>query len=191
MRRTTYPAGLLALALAFTLAACDAAGPAPSSNTLASEAAAHGTHGDRPSSAVNRDLAALRQLLGPLHNFERAKAAGWDIPITDCIAHPTAGGMGIHYENGAYLADGGAVAVTEPERLVWEPQKNGRMRLVAVEYIVPFTDIGPDEDPPVLFGREFHAVEHLGLWALHAWVGRHNPSGMFADFNPNVSCEHA
>ncbi len=23
---------------------------------------------------------------------------------------------------------------------------------------------------------------------MHAWVWKHNPSGMFADWNPNVSC---
>jgi hypothetical protein len=26
------------------------------------------------------------------------------------------------------------------------------------------------------------------VWALHVWVWKHNPSGMFADWNPQVSC---
>lgn len=28
-------------------------------------------------------------------------------------------------------------------------------------------------------------------WLLHVWVWKHNPNGMFEDWNPNVSCEHA
>ena len=62
------------------------------------------------------------------------------------------------------------------------------LRLVAVEYIVPFT-AWTDPDPPVLHGLVFHANQTFQVWALHAWVFHHNPSGMFADWNPDVSCE--
>lgn len=96
--------------------------------------------------------------------------------------------MGYHYANPSLLADGGAVAVEDPETLVYEPRKNGRLRLVAVEYIGP---LGDAEEAPELFGHEFHRNEDVGIWALHAWVGRHNPNGTFADWNPMVSCEHA
>lgn len=46
-------------------------------------------------------------------------------------------------------------------------------------------------DPPVLMGHEFHPVPAAGIWGLHAWVWKHNPDGMFADWNPEVSCEFA
>ena len=28
-------------------------------------------------------------------------------------------------------------------------------------------------------------------YELHAWLFRHNPAGMFAEFNPNVTCAHS
>jgi hypothetical protein len=29
------------------------------------------------------------------------------------------------------------------------------------------------------------------VWALHVWVGRQNPSGIFSDWNPKVTCDNA
>lgn len=142
------------------------------------------------SASLNKRLAALRALVAPLHNFERAKTAGWSEQITDCFEDPTQGGMGFHYGNPQFLFDAEANEF-EPEALLFEPQKNGKMRLVGVEYIVLFDFLPPDADPPVLFDREMQPNHDAGLWALHAWVGRHNPSGMFADWNPKVNCDHA
>jgi hypothetical protein len=75
----------------------------------------------------------------------------------------------------------------EPEILQYEPQTNGRLRLVGTEYIVLLSFDRPDP----LFGQEFHANEAAGVWALHVWNWRQNPSGMFEDWNPKVSCENA
>jgi len=136
---------------------------------------------------VNRDLATLRRVTAPFHNFEQAQDAGWLAKITPCMTNPAEGGMGFHYGN-VGLIDG-AVAVDEPELLLYEPQKNGRLRLVAVEYIVPLS-AWTSSQPPRLFGRDFHVNEMFQVWALHAWVWKENPSGMFADWNPLVSCEY-
>jgi hypothetical protein len=43
----------------------------------------------------------------------------------------------------------------------------------------------------VLFRQAFHQNDEAELWALHVWLWKHNPSGLFADWNPNVSCEFA
>ena len=45
--------------------------------------------------------------------------------------------------------------------------------------------------PPVLFGQEFKQNDTFQLWGLHAWVWENNPSGVFANWNPRVACEHA
>ena len=87
--------------------------------------------------------------------------------------------------NPAYID--GNVNVLEPELLMYEPGPRGQMRLVGVEYIVPLS-AWQGSKPPMLFGREFQVNEQFGVWALHAWVWKHNPAGMFADWNPNVSC---
>jgi hypothetical protein len=145
---------------------------------------------ERPFSAsVNKDLATLRRVTAPFHDFATATNAKWSAKITSCMTDPDgAGGMGFHYGN-TDLIDGTA-SVDKPELLLYEPEKNGRLRLVAVEYIIPYTFHGREEAPPVLFGREFKRNDTFQLWGLHAWVWKHNPSGMFADWNPTVNCDN-
>jgi hypothetical protein len=103
--------------------------------------------------------------------------------------------MGIHYVNGGLVGDD-AVNPERPEALVYEPARNGRLRLVAAEYIV-FQSAwdATHSTPPSLFGEEFELVgsgNRYGIppfYELHAWLWKHNPSGMFEDWNPRVSCE--
>jgi hypothetical protein len=138
--------------------------------------------------SVQTDLATLRRVTAPFHDFEQATAAGWSVQITACMTDPTAGGMGFHYGNVALID--GSVAVDQPELLLYEPEQNGRLSLVAVEYIIPYTAHSRSATPPVLFGQEFQQNDTFQLWGLHAWVWKHNPSGMFASWNPQVTCEH-
>ena len=139
--------------------------------------------------AVNKDLATLRRVTAPFHDFANAINAQWSTKITACMTDPGgAGGMGFHYGN-TNLIDGTA-RVDQPELLLYEPEKNGRLRLVAVEYIIPYTAHGREEAPPVLFGQKFKQNDVFQLWGLHAWVWKHNPSGMFADWNPTVNCDN-
>src|SRR5262245_29096448 len=133
---------------------------------------------------VNQDLATLRRVTASFHDFEKAKHAGWSTPITPCMSGPE-GGMGFHYGNTKII--NGAVHVEEPELLLYEPEQNGKLRLVAVEYIVPLSAWNSAQ-PPRLFGRDFKVNTQFQVWALHAWVWKDNPSGMFADWNPNVGC---
>jgi hypothetical protein len=98
------------------------------------------------------------------------------------------GGMGFHYGNPSLID--GSVRADSPELLLYEPDEHGRLRLVAVEYIVPLS-AWTSPQPPRLFDRDFRVNEAFQVWALHAWVWKENPSGMFADWNPNVSCPTA
>src|SRR5207237_2009305 len=87
---------------------------------------------------VEKDLAALRRVTAPFHEFDMAQHAGWSAQITPCMTDPGGtGGMGFHYGN-TTLIDGSAHVET-PQLLLYEPEKNGRLRLVAVEYIIPYT----------------------------------------------------
>jgi hypothetical protein len=177
---------LLACALASMTAACDSptttdTAPAYPVSALASQSGL--------GSSVSQDLATLRRVTAPFHRIEAASEAGWSAQITGCMTDPTAGGMGFHYGN-VGLIDG-SVRVDEPELLLYEPEKNGRQRLVAVEYIIPYTFHARSAEPPVLFGQEFKQNDTFQLWGLHAWVWEENPSGMFANWNPRVTCEHA
>jgi hypothetical protein len=137
--------------------------------------------------SVNAELAAVRALTAPYHDFDKALEAGYSVSLTPCLSSP-AGGMGYHYGNPAFID--GSVDAMEPEVLVYEPVKNGSLRLVAVEYIVPL-EAWQDSDPPMLFGERFRRNEGAGIWALHVWLWKHNPAGIFADWNPNVTCDYA
>ena len=138
---------------------------------------------------VNKDLAALRSVTAAYHDFATASKAGWSTQITPCMTDPGgAGGMGFHYGNTA-LIDGTA-SVEKPQLLLFEPEKNGKLRLVAVEYIIPYTFHPRSAAPPVLFGQQFAQVDAFGLWGLHAWVWEENPSGIFASWNPRVNCDN-
>ena len=141
-------------------------------------------------SSVNQDLASLRRVTAPFQEFDVASHAGWKTQITPCMTDPGgAGGMGFHYGN-TDLIDGTA-SVEKPQLLLYEPEKNGRLRLVAVEYIIPYTFVPRSATPPRLFNQDFQQVDAFQLWGLHAWVWRDNPSGIFAPWNPQVNCAHA
>jgi hypothetical protein len=172
--------GGLAVALAFATTAL----------ALGSEANASSAKPASNPSQVNKELAQLRRATAGFHQLSKAKAAGWDTDLTGCMDSP-AGGMGHHFGNVTLLMDGGALDISKPEALVFHPQEDGSMRLVAVEYIVLEEHLSRDATPPTLFGQSFSFNEHAGLWALHAWVWHTNPEGMFAPWNPRLSCEFA
>jgi hypothetical protein len=138
---------------------------------------------------VAKDLATLRQVTASFHDFKTASDAGWRTKITACMTDPGgAGGMGFHYGNTDLI--NGTAQVDKPQLLLYEPEKNGNLRLVAVEYIIPYTFHARDAEPPELFGQKFAQVDAFGLWGLHAWVWKENPSGIFAAWNPTVGCQN-
>ena len=149
-----------------------------------------------PVAAAQDDLAAARQATARYHDLDQAAGYGEfrDAQGIACIAQPRQGTMGIHYVNGSLVMDA-TVDATTPEALVYEPRTDGTLQLVAVEYIV-FQSAwdAANSSPPSLFGHEFHLVtspNRYGLppfYELHAWLWKPNPSGMFYEWNPNVSC---
>jgi hypothetical protein len=160
--------------------------------------------GAAAAAAEDGGLSAVRAGTAQFQRLDAAKAAHYDTKVIDvdgiaCIDDPT-GGMGIHYLNG-HLLDGTIDAAT-PEAVIYEPTPDGRMRLVAVEYIVLKSAWDEaqgmvDAPAPALFGQPFTltpAGNRYGLpdfYELHAWVWKNNPLGMFNDWNPNVSCASA
>jgi hypothetical protein len=104
-----------------------------------------------------------------------------------CVSGVEGGAMGVHYVNGALIEDA-AIDIAKPEAVMYEPQPDGSMQLVAVEYITT-------EGPANLEGHLFsytNSPNRYGLppfYELHVWAWRDNPTGTFADMNPNVSCE--
>lgn len=156
-----------------------------------SDSSAAHQHGPNPvnvagiDGAAAAEVARLRALVAPLRQLAAARAAGFDAPLTPCVASPD-GGMGFHWGNPGRID--GTVRWDEPEVLVFAPSPDARdgVRFAAVEYIVPRA-LSPTA--PVLFGETFVPGGPEGsLWTLHVWIGIQNPSGIFAPWNPRVSC---
>ena len=132
------------------------------------------------------ELAAVRAATAQFQRVEAAEAAGYEA-FLGCLELPGVGGMGYHYVNFGIVDL--TVNATAPESMVYAPGPNGQMQLAAVEYIVPAAAWdAQNSEPPSLFGQTFHLNETFGIYALHAWVWKHNSLGIFADWNPAVSC---
>jgi hypothetical protein len=104
-----------------------------------------------------------------------------------CASGADGGSMGVHYVNGKYLTDD-ALDVAHPEAVMYEPMPDGKMALIAVEYI---TTKGPASLEGHLFSFN-NAPNRYGLgpfYELHVWAWKANPTGAFADMNPDVSCD--
>jgi hypothetical protein len=154
---------------------------------LAGSLVACGDNPTRPdvTPAQQRDLDALRQATLAYTDFSRAQAAGYSERLTDCMADAT-GGMGYHYGKVSFID--GEARLLEPEILMYEPQRDGSLQFVGIEYVVP---LSASATAPSLFGLQFHRNEAFQLWVLHVWLYRDNPSGIFSDWNPTVSCAAA
>jgi hypothetical protein len=149
--------------------------------------------------ALHDELAQVRRVTARFHDLDAALEAGYELGwvngsgariIAGCVAHPTAGAMGYHYFN-KQLMDDLAVDVLKPEVLVYESAPNGDRKLVAVEWVAR----GPNSNPPgvseapSVLGMHMHIlVPAVGFYIMHAWVWKPNAAGMFADWNPEVSC---
>ena len=151
-----------------------------------------------PSSASPAWLDHVRDSTQPYQSLKAAKAAGYgklkDADGIGCIDMPGEGGMGVHYVNGDLVGDAEVVGTT-PELLVYDPTPDGP-KLVALEYVV-FQKAWKAEHAtgrPELFGQKFELVKEgnrYGLpafYELHLWAWKKNPSGMFNDWNPRVTC---
>jgi hypothetical protein len=106
-----------------------------------------------------------------------------------CASGIDGGAMGVHYVNTAYLKDA-VPDIKRPQAVMYEPMPDGKMALVAVEYIT-------FKGPASLEGQLFNfngAPNRYGLdpfYELHVWAWKQNPRGAYADMNPDVSCAHA
>jgi|GEM_PF-590017 hypothetical protein len=142
----------------------------------------------RGRSTLREELATIRRVTAPFRDFAAATAAGWSTEITACLTNPAGpGAMGFHYGNAPLI--NGTAHVDKPQLLLYEPERNGRLRLVAVEYIIPYSFHSRDAAPPVLLGQQFMQFDAFQVWGLHAWIWKDNPSGLFAPWNPRVTCE--
>ena len=153
--------------------------------------AAHATHAIVPNGELPADqkraIADVRNATVKFHDFAYATSAnggGYTVQYpAGCAASPT-GAQGVHYLNPSLVDN--KVELLRPELVMYEPGPNGQMNLVGVDYVVPLDQA---TTAPSLIGVNLSALgPPLNVWAVHIWAWRPNPSGMFAQWNPKVSC---
>jgi hypothetical protein len=139
----------------------------------------------------------VRMATAPFTDINVAIAQGW-VPATPCVSGPDTGAMGVHFVLPARIG-GGVPNAQQPQALIYEPMRNGAMRLVGVEFIVladAWAANNPGGGVPALDGNLMNYVgapNRYGLpafYELHVWAWEHNPKGSFADWNTLVSCDH-
>lgn len=136
------------------------------------------------------ELGKLRADTAKYQKLEAAQADGYGlVPGLDhCFENPGTGAMGYHYINTSLLD--AELDPNRPEAMVYSKNNGGKLKLVAVEFIVPadaWAASGSSGLPEVM-GRHLHLNEALGVYVLHAWVWQNNPAGVFEDWNPRVTC---
>ena len=134
----------------------------------------------------------------------------------DMMGRPVAdGAMGIHFFRPDLLGISGPPAARvagngthtdfrKPAILIYEPQADGSLELVAVENLV-FMDAwhaSGHAEPPTFHGVPYDRMvddpatsadeAHLfePHYDRHVWIYRENPNGVFTPFNPAVNCAH-
>ena len=188
---------LACLVLTMSVVACSRQSGPTTPSVLAPSVAGEHVHGGVVSGGspnVASDLAGVRAATAKYHDLSAALADGYQLGyrgvVTGCVSNPTAGAMGYHYFNWTKMDDPSIVA-GDPEVLVYHTADDGTLVLGAVEWVVPKSlwEQAGNIEPPVVFGQTLHVINPVLNWYIaHAWIWKHNPSGMFADWNPEVSC---
>lgn len=126
------------------------------------------------------------------------------------------GAMGLHYVRrdvlgvpdkpvGRVKGTGTHTDFRRPSMLVYEPQPDGSLQLVAVENLVfasAWHESLGQKEPPKFHGRTYPLLKDDPATSLdeahgwephyeqHLWVFRDNPNGAYSPFNPAVTCRH-
>ena len=129
-------------------------------------------------------LKSVRRATAKFHSTTQAIKAGYEAD-DHCVSAPGLGGMGYHWVNPSLVDP--VFDPLNPEAILYATGPGGNLRLIAVEYLV--INVGQPRprfgDQPFDVGGAPLPVPH---WTLHVWVHENNPSGLFAPFNPNISC---
>ena len=168
-------------------------------------------------------LDEVRTIAEKYRDVNVAKAEGYTTDnkcvTAEMLGHPAAmGTMGLHYVrrdmlglppkpsppgSGRVKGNGTHTDFRHPAMLVYEPQADGSLQLVAVENLV-FASAwhANSKDPPTFHGRTYPLLKddpRTPVDEAHGWephyeqhlgVFRDNPNGAYSPFNPTVTCKY-
>jgi hypothetical protein len=136
----------------------------------------------------------VRDVTARFKDVTVAEAEGYGLQF-GCVSGDDGGAMGLHYVNFPLVLDG-ELDATRPEIVIYEPTRDGRVRLIGADYLV-LADAwhAKNPGPPQLMGQLLHLFEapnRFGLpafYTLHVWAWKENPTGTFVNWHSNVSCD--
>ena len=168
-------------------------------------------------------LEEIRAVAAKYRDVNVARAEGYTTDnkcvTAEMLGHPAAmGAMGLHYVrrdllglpakplpsgSGRVHGTGTHTDFRKPAMLVYEPQPNGSLELVAVENLV-FASAwdAKSNAAPTFHGRTWPLLKDNAATKLdeahgwephyeqHFWVFRENPNGRYSPFNPLVTCNN-
>ncbi len=166
---------------------------AAAQDTPAQTSSHHAGAGERKSSPGGL-IEVVRASTDRFRDVAVAEAEGYSL-LFGCVSGPDYGAMGLHYVNLSLVSDGN-VDPTRPEIIIYEPQPDGRLKLVGADFLV-FAESwhATHADTPQLMGQLMHLFEspnRFGLpafYTLHVWAWKSNPNGAFVNWHPHVSCD--
>lgn len=166
-------------------------------------------------------IATIRAATARYRSLKAALADGYvRDPMNMCVTpadegQPTwLGAMGVHFFRPDLLGinatsprvsgSGTHTDFTRPGVLIYDPQADGSMKLVAVENLVfekAWRDAG-HTTPPEYAGRQyFHMIDNPNTpadeahgfaphYELHIWTELRNPTGTYMEWNPDATCRY-
>lgn len=179
-------AATLAAAATLGVLACSSAPSEVSHESMheAAQASAAESKNAGESAETSKLITQLHAATARYHSTQQATKAGYAV-ASPCVAHPTLGGMGYHWVNQAMVDP--VFDPMNPEAVLYAPDAQGKMKKVAVEFLV--INVG---QPRPYFGDHPFDINGSPIpvphWSLHVWVDQENPAGVFTPFNPTVVC---
>ena len=153
----------------------------------------HGTTSDQKVPASDL-VKVVRESTERFSDVRVAEAEGYQL-LFGCVSGADYGAMGLHFVNLSLVGDG-ELDATRPEIVIYEPQPDGRLRLIGADYLV-FANAWDTahQGTPQIMGQLLHLFEspnRFGLphfYTLHVWAWKDNPNGTFVNWHPQVSCD--
>jgi hypothetical protein len=175
-----------------------------------------------PTTTPEPDLAAVRAATEKFKDVNVALKEGYVrdpgnmCDAAEMMGKPASlGVMGIHFfrpdllgitgpPNPKVNGNGRHTDFLTPSVLIYEPQQDGSLQLVAVEnlvFIKAWEEAG-NTKPPTFQGKAWDLMRDDPKTAVdeahnfeahydrHVWIYRDNPNGVFAQFNPNATCKY-
>lgn len=157
-------------------------------------AVAQHDHGGNQKRQADELVRTVRESTARFLNVNNAEAEGYHL-MFGCVSGPDSGAMGMHFVNMELVGDG-RLEPTQPEIVIYEPQPDGRLRLIGADYLLFAKDWGDPatKGAPELMGQLMHYFEspnRFGLpafYTLHVWAWKDSPTGTFVNWNQKVSC---